>query len=88
MKTPDFCLKFRVFELASWDSRIITNMENKSDWYAAVRSYDEALHKIEPQFAMNAWREVKCMWKTCESSTLILCYHQLEILIESVFFVP
>ena len=61
MKTPDFFLKFRVFERASWDSRIITNMEKKSDWYAAVRSYDEALHKIAPQFVMNAAREVKCM---------------------------
>ena len=24
MKMPDFCLKFRVFEWASWDSRLNT----------------------------------------------------------------
>ena len=45
MKTPDFCLKFRVFERASWDLLINTNMAKKSDWYAAQRISNEALHK-------------------------------------------
>ena len=84
MKTLDFCLKFRVLERASWDSRIITNMEKKSDWYTDSTKLWWGPKIIEPQFVMNAWREVKSE-KTCESSAIISCYHQLEILIESVF---
>ena len=50
MKTPDFCLKFWVFERASFGIHVSTqNMAKKNHWYVAQRKLNESLRKIEPQ---------------------------------------
>ena len=44
MKTPDFCLKFRVFERASFGTHVSTqNMAKKNHWYAEQHILIESL---------------------------------------------
>ena len=89
MKTPDFCLKFRVFEQASLGTHVSTqNMEKKNHWYAEQRILIESLSQNRATICYECLKRSEMyVKKTCELSAIISCYYQQEILIESVFLI-
>ena len=83
MKTPDFCLNFRVFERASCLNTKYGKEESLVRRTAYIKwgpSQNRATNLLwVPEEKWNVCE------KTCEHSAIISCYFQQEILIESVF---
>ena len=76
MKMPDFCLKFRVFEWASWDSHLNQNIAKKNHWYAAQRIWIESLSQNRATICYECLKRSEMyVKKTCEHSAIISCYY-------------
>ena len=76
MKTPDFCLKFRVFEWASWDSRLNTKYSEEESLVRRSAYMDEALFtKSSHNLLWVPEEKWNVCEKTCEHSAIISCYY-------------